>query len=687
MKNTHVRTSANRIILLLVALSADVAFGQTTFRAKRLLRDCRQDRPRVGSRWPTCPSHCPDPSPKGSRPSADYRTASTERANNEAQGQRGGSEMAEKVLSPERAELKGRQNMKAQHIKSTSAFALSCSLTAAMMLGIATSDARAQLALQARLASTNGRTEGAQTAAKPSPKPKPCLPEGKHTNDSGRCCSKSSQGNICCGVTHDSCAKSGCCDPAGDTPHCHEGSSVACFPEGAQGDAASCCIHVAENGLCCGESFGTCAKSGCCGEADTPICYEGSCVPCLPDGAAVTNGDETICCSGAVNDAGQCCGEAGATCAASLCCAAGATCDEALTCQPCLAEGQGSQTPDGADCCSGAANSAGQCCGEIGATCAASLCCADGANCNGETCQPCLAEGEDSFNFDGAECCSFAENSSGLCCGEVGASCAASLCCADGARCDGQTCQPCLAEGEVSQKLDGADCCSGSANDAGQCCGGVGDFCATSLCCANGAICDGQICFGCLVGGSATTHPTECCSGSAENGVCCGNLGATCSSDGDCCGGTCCNGVCTDTATDPSNCGGCANNCPTFFGGQGPNTCQNGICGHQCTWPINSPCPPPADMPFCQFFETCVQSCLINGRGEIVAPSYVICCGSNNCADQAPGTCGDGVCCCGGCNLGTLTCCASIGDSCSSDSDCCPGMVCDGAFGGCNLPN
>ena len=55
--------------------------------------------------------------------------------------------------------------MKALHIKSTLLFALPCCLTVALMVGIATSDARAQLAVQPRLARTKGSAEGAQTAA------------------------------------------------------------------------------------------------------------------------------------------------------------------------------------------------------------------------------------------------------------------------------------------------------------------------------------------------------------------------------------------------------------------------------------------------------------------------------------------------------------------------------------------
>ncbi len=461
-------------------------------------------------------------------------------------------------------------------------------------------------------------------------KPKKCRPEGKHSVNVDHCCSKASSGGICCGVTGGSCAISGCCDPAGSTPYCHQGTCVACLPDGAGGTPDSCCSETTAGGICCGETGGSCAVSGCCAVGPTQHCHQGRCVACLPEGAS---GTPDSCCS-ETTSSGICCGETGGSCAVSGCCAVGPTpyCHQG-SCVECLPEGASTES---GQCCSGAGSEDGICCGEVGGSCATSGCCADDARCEEGTCIDCLPEGA---NAAEGPCCS-GDSIDGVCCGQPGGSCAISGCCGGGEICHDGTCGQCLPEG--SQEA-AEFCCSETA--VGEiCCGEAGGSCAVSGCCGVGNCCNGtchELCPPKEIRNPGTCQCEPCIA-----------LGSPCAQADQCCSGACCNGVCKDTFNDKFNCGACGNRCeiPRF---SGLEMCQNGICGMLCTGTsnCNTPAPPIPDS-FCPQGSLCAGFCSVDVRSYICcepcSTSPLFCLASN---------CG-GVCCCGACvnRFGELVC-------------------------------
>ena len=139
-------------------------------------------------------------------------------------------------------------------------------------------------------------------------------------------------------------------------------------------------------------------------------------------------------------------------------------------------------------------------------------------------------------------------------------------------------------------------------------CGACGNVCNGASCSAGHCTCPGGATY-CGIGGAGTCVMTSvdpnngggfgqaCGNGqSCIAGTCmaCGALaqlccaGGACGSGGTCTGGTCacptahmnCGGVCVDTATDPSNCGGCGHTCTA--GPMAIPTCAAGACGSMC---------------------------------------------------------------------------------------------------------
>jgi hypothetical protein len=369
---------------------------------------------------------------------------------------------------------------------------------------------------------TQLRGEAASAAPTPT-KPTNCLPDGKKSKNSGRCCSLTTNNKICCGVAHGSCALSGCCGAG----VCHLGACVDCLPEGtvldSLAEAISCCSLEAEqqgNGpiLCCGVEDGTCAASGCCNSGSaTPFCYSGLCLECLPGGAVLGSvGDTSICCSreSTTIDTGDivCCADKNNPCDTSQCCGGGQVCRAGFCCVP---GGGATDTPT--ECCSGSWSN-GHCCPEDG-SCIDDGCCVDSSTCCNGACYPPCANGQ-SRDPDTCACgeavCSFCEPGaivSGYRCGDNG--CPAPYPCRDG------VC--------VGQCFDGTLCPLGTV-----CSGGVaGDWicCPPCQCFNVDGVCSGTPPL------PGATCPT------CTNGTCADPL-EWCEYLDDCCG-SCVNGRCT----------------------------------------------------------------------------------------------------------------------------------------------
>jgi hypothetical protein len=124
--------------------------------------------------------------------------------------------------------------------------------------------------------------------------------------------------------------------------------------------------------------------------------------------------------------------------------------------------------------------------------------------------------------------------------------------------------------------------------EGGPCGDGVNSCCA-------GWRCTGGTCATCRWGGQSCATTGDCCSGTCQNGSCVGDLGGTCVSQAGCSRGECrdsrcqcavdqilCNSGCV-SYTDPNNCRGCGNVCPT---GTGRVCTVNGcVCDPQSAYP------------------------------------------------------------------------------------------------------
>ena len=113
--------------------------------------------------------------------------------------------------------------------------------------------------------------------------------------------------------------------------------------------------------------------------------------------------------------------------------------------------------------------------------------------------------------------------------------------------------------------------------------------------CCVGWRCANRSCAACTRGGQACTATAECCTGTCQNGSCVGGLGAPCVSQAGCSQGQCREGRCQCQVdqilcsagcvsfTDPDNCRGCGNRCPT---GTGRVCTVNGcVCDPQSAFP------------------------------------------------------------------------------------------------------
>ena len=227
-------------------------------------------------------------------------------------------------------------------------------------------------------------------------------------------------------------------------------------------------------------------------------------------------------------------------------------------------------------------------------------------------CVDCLEEGR---STPGGGCCSL-EDLNGICCGEGGGSCANSGCCADDQLCHEGLCVACLPEG-ATPDFPG-DCCSKTAENE-RCCGELGSSCAASGCCPAGLVCHQGNCVDCLVEGASTVDGDLCCSARAVDNVCCGENGDTCANSLCCAGGICSDGACI-------------------------------------------PCLPVGD-PTSSADDCCSHA---EASGQCCAPPGNICAAGGCCPGAFCG--GDGHC----------TQCQPTGAACTDTSECCTGECCEG---------
>jgi hypothetical protein len=217
-----------------------------------------------------------------------------------------------------------------------------------------------------------------------------------------------------------------------------------------------------------------------------------------------------------------------------------------------------------------------------------------------------------------------------------------------------------------------------------QACSNAGGVCANGInnCCV-GTRCTNGTCVACVRGGENCASTGECCSGSCQGGICIDGLGGTCVSQAGCSAGVCrdnrcqcavdqilCNTGCV-SYTDPMNCRGCGNVCPSgrICSVDGcvcdpqtglPDDC-NGVCVNKSNDRTNCG--------FCYF--TCPrleQVCVSSVCG---CPGGLTDC-NGNCVDTQtnPFNCGT---CNHGCPVGVEVCSAGICECAPGYTRCPPG--------------
>ncbi len=513
----------------------------------------------------------------------------------------------------------------------------------------------------------------------------------------------------------------------GTTGSCSGFASCQLYPANAECQAATCAADgtsVINQDVCDGS--GSCIDKGmtlCGGFA----CSAGACTNLKVIGSSCLNNAE--CGSGFCAD-GKCCNSACVgpcdVCAAGLGASADGMCTNTTgagspSCAPYVCKGLSAACPGvcatDTDCIAGYYCGAGSCQQKQvnGQTCvAANQCqsgfCVDGVCCNDQCVGNCNA-------------CSAAAGApvSGTCSNVTGAgnpSCAPYTCsggssscpnacvndtyCASTHYCNGSTCTPKLANGQVCGA--GNQCASSFCADGVCCntaCGGACDACAAAL----GALVDGTC--GTVAGlGNPSCTPYLCTGSSAVCPVSCSNdngcisshycnggsclakvtTGQACTTANQCQSGFCADGVCCDTA-----CGGACNACSVGSGAPSNGTCANVtgagnpscgpyVCsGSSATCPIS--CTGDAGCTagnYCNPANLCVSK-LVLGQA---------CTAANQCQS---GSCADGVCCnnaCSGeCNACSTAAGAPSNGTCANvtgaGNPSCGTYVCSGASATC----
>ncbi|HUB09144.1 MAG TPA: hypothetical protein VMB50_19215 [Myxococcales bacterium] len=521
--------------------------------------------------------------------------------------------------------------------------------------------------------------------------------------DDQSCATVGGGGGVCC--------NGGCTDTWTDSQNCGQcyeacPSGELCVYGSCQGVVASC-GNVPVGTLCAQADGGL---GGCCGgcrqldfQTDPANC--GGCGQICPQGATCAGGQCVLADGGSgwCDLPGNAC-PAGDACVSTVC--ATQTCDASDAMEPCAGPGTAGGT---AQCCGSACvdtNEDSANCGVCGNVCAAGMFCLSGqctasptcgrANSgtpcplasakNGTCCAgQCVDTGSDPANCQGCGVvcpvgqlcnqanayapCGLADGGPAPSCYDDGAACpAGTLCATQG--CLSPACPP-GASGlrcAFGSSIMGT-CCDGVCTDTTQDpanCGSCGTACASGICYttfgASTAQClpaaDGGNCasanggFGCAPG-------TTCLAGSCvSSSGCNGPFGFCQAGDGNV--GACCQDflatTCADLATDPQNCGGCGEQCPS---GQ---TCANGVCSGS------------------------VSPCLGGRRGaycDLDAGPAFVCCLGGGCPDLETdsancGYCGNacqtGLACLNGQCLATTCTSTTAGQTCEEG---------DGGLGGC----
>jgi len=562
---------------------------------------------------------------------------------------------------------------------------------------------------------------------------------------------------------------------AGTDPdaECSDQGAASCGTDGYCNGAGACQVYAYGTpcgGTCNGNSSEgkICNGSGSCITAagSTPCapfaCSSGLCKTSCSTNADCASGFQ--CVSGDCRDVranGEAC-TAGAQCLSGFC-VDGVCCDSSCggTCQACSAAKKGSGVDGvcgfiatGADPDDECTSQPASTCGTTGACNGAGACQLhpSGTNCGSPICQGtvlktpvCNGSGTCSTPASGQECAPFA-CSGGAC----KTSCTTNGDCASGRVCMEGLC--------ISPLQNGAACTAGSQCQSG--------FCADGVCCNEA--CDGECeaCTASLKGSgsdgtcgsiAAGTDPDDECDAEAEascgrNGFCDGKGACQLYAAGTSCGSSICqgnnvqgqvcngNGTCVTsagTACAPYVCsaGACKNPCTNSNECQAGFFCQSGVC--KALGANGTPCSDKSECQsgFCVDGVCCNQACTgkcmacsasLKGQGSD-GTCDPIRSGSdpqNECAAQAPSTCGfDGFCdgqgecgvyaagtvckaagcaaseettasICDGagtCVAGTTTSCvegyACIDGACATfcedDDACAPGYVCDLSFQGC----
>jgi hypothetical protein len=198
----------------------------------------------------------------------------------------------------------------------------------------------------------------------------------------------------------------------------------------------------------------------------------------------------------------------------------------------------------------------------------------------------------------------------------------------------------------------------------GACCMYEGLSCGNSGECCAGLTCKNYACWpACQPPGDVCGPQIYCCNGgSCRNNTCCTEGALPCQNDGDCCSGNCATSpdggakTCVPACkTDREQCTDASECCNGF--------CRDGLCASQGCYDPGELCDADTDC--------CTGKCGPDGKCQKANGAD---CGSND-------ECLSGTCCRGKCYGGVCESCYHYGESCSSTSQCCSGLVCFAAGG------